>query len=419
MAREKQQQQWISSAAAVPKKKRSMRKWKGRGMEKQKEKRDAVGAGRCFCKVFFPHESGERLEIPQPFCKYLKEEPNRLVSLKGRSGNTWQVMLTSIEEGLGFTEGWKDFVGDHSLQLGHFLEFTYDGHSEFSVVVFSKSGVEDKLPLDIEASEERIVNAEVGEGAQDTDVAGVSEHDASALPSGEGNGKTRKRVRQGMGKSLAPKRHLSVQKKPEKREPKVFVDTSKEGSTVPDSNREYCIVVLLTSFRLFKLLHFTDYVPRVGKVMSKKLRQPVVISQRRRITQEDMAHALERAKEFKSKNPFTLQVMMASYVYAGFFMNIPCEFVREYLPHTGKKMTLWDPQGKPWEVLYWYNSERSVASFSGGWGKFAVGNNLEKFDVCVFELFKEDNIKVHIYRAVPYITPLLRDKSIVDTYLQV
>lgn len=90
------------------------------------------------------------------------------------------------------------------------------------------------------------------------------------------------------------------------------------------------------------------------------------------------------------------------------FQNIPCAFVRESLPRTTKKVTLWDPLGKSWEVKYVYYSDRCVGSFSGGWGKFALGNNLEKFDVCVFELFKEDNIRVHIYRVVPEITPLLR-----------
>ncbi|TVU26288.1 hypothetical protein EJB05_28827, partial [Eragrostis curvula] len=62
-------------------------------------------------------------------------------------------MLTLVKEALGFTEGWKEFVGDHSLHQGHFLVFTYDGHSEFSVVVFSKPGVEDTLALDAQPSE--------------------------------------------------------------------------------------------------------------------------------------------------------------------------------------------------------------------------------------------------------------------------
>lgn len=152
-------------------------------------------------------------------------------------------------------------------------------------------------------------------------------------------------------------------------------------------------------------------VPRHGKSIMKGQRQPAVISQRRQVTEEEKNHVLEKAKRFKSKNPFTVQTMMASYVYVGFFMNIPCRFVRESLPPTSKKLTLWDPQGKAWDVNYVYYSDRCVGSFSGGWSKFSLGNNLEKYDVCIFELFMKDNIKVHIYRVVPEITPYLPRSS--------
>ena len=87
--------------------------------------------------------------------------------------------------------------------------------------------------------------------------------------------------------------------------------------------------------------------------------------------------------------------------------NLPCEFIRECFPRANRKLKLWDPQGKSWDVNYVYYSERSVGALSGGWGKFAVGNNLETFDVCVFELISKDNVKVHIYRVVPEITPFL------------
>jgi hypothetical protein len=70
-------------------------------------------------------------------------------------------------------------------------------------------------------------------------------------------------------------------------------------------------------------------------------------------------------------------------------------------------MILWDPQGKSWRVNYICYNECSVAAFCKGWGKFSVVNNLEKFDVCVFELFKEENFKVHIYRVVPESTLLI------------
>lgn len=77
-------------------------------------------------------------------------------------------------------------------------------------------------------------------------------------------------------------------------------------------------------------------------------------------------------------------------------------------------MTLWDPQAKPWEVsyVYWeWDSCSSGAAFSAGWGAFAAYNNLEKSDVCVFEILDDDDdeysIKVHIHRVVLEITPCI------------
>lgn len=55
-------------------------------------------------------------------------------------------------------------------------------------------------------------------------------------------------------------------------------------------------------------------------VLLKTSRAPVVISQRRPVTEEEKEFALRKANEFKSNHPFTVQIMMESYVYVGFFM---------------------------------------------------------------------------------------------------
>jgi hypothetical protein len=80
--------------------------------------------------------------------------------------------------------------------------------------------------------------------------------------------------------------------------------------------REYSIIcvriqLFWTSYNLI-LHHFS--------VVSKKCIQPVVISQRHRVTEEEKNHALERANELKSRIPYTVQVMMESSVYVGSFM---------------------------------------------------------------------------------------------------
>lgn len=157
-----------------------------------------------------------------------------------------------------------------------------------------------------------------------------------------------------------------------------------------------------------ELLKCND-VPRRGEAVAKVRRMPSLISQRRPVTKEEMNKTLEQANSFKSKNPFVHVVMQESYVYVSFFLNIPYAFARQYLPKVSKKMTLWDPNGKPWAVSYVSYSSRG--GFSAGWGGFSYANNLEKYDVCVFELIKRNHMKVHIFRVVKEIAPLIQNSK--------
>lgn len=161
-------------------------------------------------------------------------------------------MLTSDSPGWGFTKGWKAFARDHSLMPGQFLIFTYDGCSQFSVTVFCTSGVEDKSALNVQPSEEVVIKLEQ-EGVEDIDTAATS--DGSALPPVEGNGTTRKRVRQVtdvMKNCTARKRHSSVQKKSEKKKPEATMDTSIEAPTVINSNKGKISITCCKTFSSFE-----------------------------------------------------------------------------------------------------------------------------------------------------------------------
>ncbi|CAN6362561.1 unnamed protein product [Urochloa humidicola] len=420
-ARENQKQKEVGEGAKE-KEKQKQKAAREDGKEKlaakEKQGKEEAAAAKSatmqFFKIFFPEQSGERLKIPAAFYQHLKEQPTGLVSLKGPSGNSWEAVLTSDSEGWFFGQGWKEFVTDHSVKQGHFLVFTYDGLSQFSVIVFGALGIVDSPALVAKPTNDVVIKIEDDEEEIHVDMDEDGTSETSILPPVDGNGITGKRTR-GVNDIIAdvnaPKRHSSVSKKADKKRPEAIARTSKDASTMINTEKDTPFSLLDESMAFNKTRVREKSMPKLGKFIVKRARQPVVISQRRPVTQEEKDLALRRAKEFKSKNPFAVQTMMESYVYVGFFMNITCEFVRESLPQTSKKMTLWDPLGKSWEVNYVYYSDRSVASFSGGWGKFSLGNNLEKFDVCVFELFKEDNIKVHIYRVVPEITPLLRASS--------
>jgi hypothetical protein len=49
-------------------------------------------------------------------------------------------------------------------------------------------------------------------------------------------------------------------------------------------------------------------------------REQAVISRRPPVTEEQKNYALQRAKQYKSKNPIALQIMKETYVYKTYFM---------------------------------------------------------------------------------------------------
>jgi hypothetical protein len=59
-------------------------------------------------------------------------------------------------------------------------------------------------------------------------------------------------------------------------------------------------------------MHF----PAIAEVQ----RQPEVISQRPPVCEEQQNNALQKAKQYKSKYPITVQIMKETYVYKTFFM---------------------------------------------------------------------------------------------------
>ncbi|KAF7043602.1 hypothetical protein CFC21_052933 [Triticum aestivum] len=576
-----------AAAMAAAGKERAREKGKG----KERENGGEGGKfGQQFARVFLPQLYGERLKIPPSFNQYLQDQPTGVVSLKGQSGNTWLAELASDNEGLFFVKGWKEFVRDHSIEMGHFLTFRYDGRSQFSVVIFDGMCIEKPSAFHAKPRKNLVVKIESGKGDMDINAADPSQVSAAPLeesnettrkrvtemdadgstskkrssilengmpeasavtckvastslnvdmntadppeavvvPLEESNQTTRKRVREIDANGSALEKSLRVREidendsalhkssrvreidandsalhkssrvreidandsalqkssrvreidakdsalqkssrvreidandsalqkssrvreidandsalqkssrvreidandsalqksciasnKDKKRCPAASVGTYKSASTSLDSTEDSdssssmleqsisCIKSELTSpIRL----GVSKDVARRGQTSATGKRLLRVLSQRPLITEIQKDNALLRAKQFKSKNPFGLQIMKESYVYVGFFLNLPCEFVRECLPRAHRKLKLWNPQGKSWDVNYVYYSERCGGGLSGGWGKFSLDNNLEKFDVCVFELFSKDNIKVHIYRVVPEITPFL------------
>ncbi|CAM0954287.1 unnamed protein product [Alopecurus aequalis] len=343
--------------------------------------------GQQFCRVFLAPESGKRLRIPSSFSQYLQNQPTGLVCLKGPSGNSWLAELASDTEGFFIRHGWKEFVMDHFVEPGDILTFCYDGRSQFSVVVFDGMCIE--KPSAFHAKPSKYLVSTIESYEEDKEM--------STTPQKKDNGTKKKSTRE-IDANDSTFRERSN-------------GASLDYNSASLNSNEESVSCEESSKLPPMLLKFSKDVDVRGKTVAVFQRQPEVISQRPPVREEQKNYALQNAKQFKSKHPITLQIMKESYVYKTFFMIIPREFVREHLPRADKKFTLWDPQGKAWKVTYVYCSQRGAGAFSGGWGEFSIGNHLEKFDVCVFDLFSNDNIKVHIYRADPTLTAYLLENN--------
>lgn len=427
---------------------------------------------RCFFKVFFPDQSSNFLRIPRAFWEHIEAERGKAVSLKGPSGGIWKVNLVKNSEGFIFEDGWKRFVADQCLVVGDFLLFRYGGNSRFKVLVFDSSACEKKKSFLARPSveEENEVVEESEESEEDVSIEDDEEEENKPLAhfakrrlewilkkkrgindllavkdSSKKKMKKQKRLFQfnmdeSNSKNLKPSAALhipnsrdlvTVKQECESYSPSDSIDYNRGMPIV--KNEEAMIRNSSISIRcrmlhkLYKNVQGSGPIPYSSKTSTSKkvssamelvksnenvcrrgsiFRVGSLISQRRPVTEEEVGKTLERAMLFKSEHPFAIAVMQDSYVYTSFFMCVPSWFAKEYLPKENTVLTVWDPAGKPWKITY--ISYNTHGALSGGWGKFSYAHNLEKFDVCVFELIQENQLKAHIYRVVEETKPLIR-----------
>ncbi|XVF59515.1 hypothetical protein PTKIN_Ptkin07bG0282100 [Pterospermum kingtungense] len=130
-----------------------------------------------------------------------------------------------------------------------------------------------------------------------------------------------------------------------------------------------------------------------------------VLSFVQQLTATERANALQRASAFKSiGNPVFMVVMKPSFLYPGYHLSIPLNFVRKVFTMQKGNLTLCDCTGKTWPAEYYRTAENKnpTAQIRSGWQAFARDNHLDVGDVCVFELIKYPEIlmKVVIYPVV-------------------
>ncbi|XP_020593729.1 B3 domain-containing protein Os11g0197600-like isoform X2 [Phalaenopsis equestris] len=341
-----------------------------------------------FFKIFLPNLSSTHLKIPPAFQQYVEGQAPARFYLKGPSEYVWGADLVKKSDGLFLTDGWENFAFDHDLVAGDFLLFKYNGSLTFSVMIFDNSACEKEGAFFARPTCDEKVSFSLDERLKE-------EEKEEAFVA--------------MNQSLKRKRTLLDTKNdcrevvmatmwPRRRQPAALISGRIERSR----DTTYPFNKIMECSRDANLM-LSD--KRTGDGSQKKQQHRGFVSQRRPVTQEERDDALAKARSFKSDKPFMMMIMKGSYVYHGFYLTLPGPFPFKHLPGCNGEVFLHDPNKQKWSVRYIFSRRPAL---SGGWGKFAVGNNLEIDDVCVFELIERRNLKVHIFRVLEDVKPLLR-----------
>ncbi|CAD5173645.1 unnamed protein product [Musa acuminata subsp. malaccensis] len=123
---------------------------------------------------------------------------------------------------------------------------------------------------------------------------------------------------------------------------------------------------------------------------------------RRPATAEEKQRALSLARSMKTAHPSFIAELRQSNVSQSYVLVIPHGFAVQNMPGCDQSVLLRLPSGGTWQVNYIVHYK--ATKFGSGWRQFVVDNELEKDDVCLFEIIIAKNydfvLEVNIFRAV-------------------
>lgn len=339
-----------------------------------------------------------QLAIPKKFVDNLKKKLPQSVTLKGPSGLTWNVDLTTNDDTVFFNHGWQEFVKDHSLEETDLLVFRYDGGSQFDVLIFDGNNLCERGASYFVRKCEH------------------TEHDNGCL--------IKKKLREGsIDNVLTPLDDGVASPVNSISDDTDETDDTDDNDTVPS---EQCIKSLIAHKRTRqnarqcvgskkepatngKGVKSTPSDDAVCSPITKSGAKPQnYASNRRLVTEDEIKNALLLAQAASTDESFLI-VMRPTHVYKRFFVYIPSERLTDHLSSENQDIFL-RCNNDTWRTRYNFYPSRRYGGITGGWKHFALDNNLEEFDVCLFKPAAdtiEDTVvlDVSIFRVVQEITP--------------
>ncbi|CAK8564687.1 unnamed protein product [Lathyrus sativus] len=113
-------------------------------------------ANKHFMKAILPSPiHSKQVRIPDQFISWFGNELNTLVTLTLPDGRQWDIQLSKCHtNGVFLCNKWQDFSQHYSLHYGYYLDFNYQGNSNFTVVIYDTTCLEISYPLTNTASNE-------------------------------------------------------------------------------------------------------------------------------------------------------------------------------------------------------------------------------------------------------------------------
>ncbi|CAH9139122.1 unnamed protein product [Cuscuta epithymum] len=313
-----------------------------------------------FVKIIFPSEDST-LKIPEEYVRKCGKKMPKVGSFEVPTGEVWEIELVHSQGQVCLAKGWKEFTRKYSIREGHFLVFRYDGESHFHVIIFDKSATEIEYPQfkthDDDGDAARFKAACNSESDSDDDEIFQEEMETEC-------GLNKRKRKEGF------------------------------GSEVGDVNRLNYSVNVEES-----LHHVHESSPSLNpKNLSVEAYKKYKWRSVRKVT-----NAIERAKSFRSKNPFYISVMYRSYISSPYTLSIPLQFVKNLFTSKHNDLhtdILLISSGRSWSAKCTLG--RSACVKINGWRDFVLDNNLKIGDVCILEGLKGGSpliFNVIIFRA--------------------
>ncbi|KAL9415020.1 hypothetical protein AB3S75_043321 [Citrus x aurantiifolia] len=302
----------------------------------------------------------KKLKIPKAFVRrFGYEELSSDATLKTPNGCVWQVGVTKDKEKIWLDDGWHDFVKDHSICVAYFLVFKYAKNSTFDVLIFDMTACEIDYPY------HRVQpNKEEQNSIHDDEMQ--CENSTKKLGS---RASCKNQMHHSQG-SLHRKRLLNG----------TAGNFSGPSSAVQDD-------------------HQTEFVD--GQALSALLEEMGISISRSCLSleAEERQRVITAARLFEPRNP-SFMVIVRGNERRKACLFIPIKFVNNYLCKVPKFIKVQASDGREWPIQTRY-SHTGALYLSGGWPGFVVDMNLDRGDICIFELIKMDDVimKVSVFSA--------------------